>query len=156
MKARSYYFFLIGAIFLDAAALPLVFGASWMFKAVWAVLPFILLFAPGRHLTPLMIITLAYFRAAGSFNLGILFLGLVVFLMYERWFLTSFFNKIAWQSLILASGGIAVFNSVVFGLDRLLVSDGFYFSPGIITSVLFSMIISSGLNFLLSRTHHLG
>lgn len=152
---KLYYFLLLGAIFLDAAVLPLVFGAGWMLKAVWAVLPFILLFAPERHLTPLIFIVLIYFRVGGSINLGVLFLGLVVFLIYERWFLGNFFHKTAWQSLILASAGFAVFYGLVLGLARLTGSDGFYSATVGIIPFLFSLAASAGLNFLLVKRFNL-
>lgn len=145
----------MGAILLDAAVWPWVTGADWMFKTVLAVLPFILLFAPERHLIPLAAIALIYFRAAGSFNLGVLFLGMIVFLVYERWFLKNFFNKTAWQSLILASGGIFVFYGIILVLNRLLAGGGFYFSPGVAVSLLFSAAVSSGLNFLLNKIYRL-
>lgn len=152
---KLYYSLLLGAIFLDAAVLPLVFGAGWMFKAVLAVLPFILLFAPERHIAPLAFITLVYLRASGSVNLGVLFLGLIVFLIYERWFLANFFHKTAWQSLILASAGLAVFYGVILGLSYLADRDGFY--PGAVgfISLLFSVAASAGLNFWLSKIYRL-
>ena len=76
-------------------------------------------------------------------------------MIYERWFLKNFFNKTAWQSLVLASAGIAVFYAVVLGLNRLLVSDNFYTVGSMVIAVVFSMIVSASLNFLLNKIYRL-
>lgn len=155
MKARSYYFLLLGAVVLDAAVLPWFVSAGWMFKAVWAVLPFIFLFAPGKHWLFLGLLALIYFRAASYYNLGVLFLGLCVFLIYERWFLKNFFNKTAWQSLFLASAGLVVFYIIISGLNWLTASKEFYFTESLLLPLLFSVMVSAGLNFLLCKIYRL-
>lgn len=150
---RLYYLLFLGAVLLDLVILPWFFGLSLMFKAVLAVLPFTFLFMPDKQLKYFFVVALIYFRATTQFNLGILFLALGAFLFFEKYFLTNFFHKTAWQTLALASGGISVFYFVLLGFSRVLTPDIFYINSGLLISILFSMVVSTAFNFLINKIY---
>lgn len=148
---RWYYFLLIAAGLLDSAVLPWLFGASWLPKLVLAILPFGFLFSNSRDLKIIFVLALIYLRAASEFNLGLLFLALVLFLFFERWFLTNFFHRSAWQTLALSGWGVAVFYVVLFGLSSLLNPAAFVFGAGRLWPILTSALAAAGASFLINK-----
>lgn len=141
------------AVLLDMALMPWIFGASWLFKFVLAVLPFAFLFLRGDALIIIFAITLVYLRAASGFNLGILLAALGTFLFFDRWFLIKFFHKTAWQTMVLSGAGVFVFYAVLLTLTRFLTPAAFYLNTGLIISAILTAGASAGFNMLFSRMY---
>lgn len=148
---KRYYFLLAAAAILDLAVLPWLFGASWLPKLVLVLLPFGFLFLNGRDLKTVFVLALIYLRVVSEFNLGILFLALVLFLFFERWFLTNFFHRSSWQTLALSGLGVAVFYAAIFGLSLLFTPTVFIFSAGALVPVITSALAAAGASFLLNK-----
>ena len=106
---KWYYSVLILAVLLDLAILPWFFGGSLIPNLFFTILPFGFLFLPSRHLKLVFIFALIYIRVTTSFNLGLIFLSLMLMLVFEKWFLTNFFHRSAWQTLALSGFGVVIF-----------------------------------------------
>lgn len=117
---KWYYAVLILAVLLDLAILPWFFGGSLIPNLFFTVLPFGFLFLPSKHLKIIFIFSLVYIRVTTSFNLGILFLALMLMLVFEKWFLANFFHRSAWQTLALSGLGVVIFYATLFSLNWLL------------------------------------
>ena len=148
---KRYYFLLGGAVVLDAAVLPWLFGASWLPKAVMMFLCFVFLRLERRNLYFIFALALAYLGVAGDFNLGILFLAMTVFLFFEKWFLVSFFHKEAWQTSSLSGLGIIVFYVVLGGLAGILTPSVFSLNSAWCVAAVLSAAGGSGINFLFRK-----
>ncbi|MEK7078273.1 MAG: hypothetical protein AAB911_01760 [Patescibacteria group bacterium] len=152
LRVKHIYLILAGAMFLDLILMPWFFGMGWLFKFTLIVLPFLFLFLEDRRvLTYLFILLLIYFRVTGFFNLGLLFLALGSFLIYERWFLINFFHKTAWQTLVFSGGGIAVFYAVLLGLSSVFSPEALVFNQGIALSILLSAIAAAIFNVMAAK-----
>ncbi|MDP3800428.1 MAG: hypothetical protein Q8Q90_03335 [bacterium] len=114
---KWYYFTLVIGVLLDLAVLPWFFGASLIPNLFFTILPFGFLFLPSKHLKLLFIFSLIYIRVTTSFNMGIIFLALMLMLVFERWFLTNFFHRSAWQTLAFSGFGVLVFYATLFSLN---------------------------------------
>lgn len=114
---KRYYFTLIIGVLLDLAVLPWFFGASLIPNLFFTILPFGFLFLPNKHLKILFLFSLIYIRVTTSFNLGIIFLALMLMLVFERWFLSNFFHRSAWQTLALSGFGVVIFYIILFSLN---------------------------------------
>lgn len=136
---------------LDAVLVPWLYNAAWLPKLTLALLPFAFLFLEGRAQKAVFVIVLAYLRVLGSFNLGILFLALIILVIFERVVLAGFFRKDAWQSLALSSLGLLIFYGLVWGLSKLLMPEDFYLTPGLLISLVLTMAMSVGVNLGFKR-----
>lgn len=148
---RWYYFLLIAAVLLDLAILPWLFGVSWLPQLVLAILPFGFLFLPERDLKIIFALILIYLRSTSGLNLGILFLALILFLFYERWFLINFFHRSAWQTLAFSGLGVIIFYLTATGLSWRLVPAELLVSLGLIVSILLTTVAGASISFLLNR-----
>ena len=148
---KWYYFLLAGAVLLDLAVLPWLFGVSWLPQVVLMVLPFIFLRLERRDLYIVSAFVLVYLRSVSNFNLGILFLALVSFLFFEKWFLVNFFHKDAWQTLALSGLGVVVFYAVLGILSFFTAPGVFYPDTALVISIILSAIGGSGINLLLRK-----
>lgn len=131
--------------------MPWLFSAGWMFKFVLALLPLAFLFLKNRALIVVFAITLIYLRLTSFFNLGLLFLALIVFLFFERWFLTTFFHKTAWQTSVFSGLGVIIFYGALFLLVRFLTPEKFYVNWHIIISLILTTLAGLVLNLSLKR-----
>ncbi|MEK7609153.1 MAG: hypothetical protein AAB476_01590, partial [Patescibacteria group bacterium] len=148
---KWYYFLLAGAVLLDLAVLPWLFGVSWLPQVVLMVLPFIFLRLERRDLYIIFTLVLVYLRAAGDFNLGVLFLALAAFLLFEKLFLAKFFHRDAWQTLALSGLGIIVFYAVLGVFSIFLTPGVFHLDAGVAISIILSAAGGSGANFLFRK-----
>ncbi len=114
---KKYYGVLILAVLLDLAILPWFFGGSLIPNLFFTILPFGFLFLPNKHLKIIFLFSLIYIRVTTSFNLGVIFLALMLMLVYERWFLVNFFHRSAWQTLAFSGFGVLVFYATIFSLN---------------------------------------
>lgn len=151
---RWYYFLLAAAVLLDLAVLPWLFGVSWLPQLVLALLPFGFLFLPERDLKIIFALVLIYLRSTSGLNLGILFLALILFLFYERWFLVNFFHRSAWQTLALSGLGVIIFYLTAAGLSWRLAPADLLVNWGLAISILFTATTGAGISFLLSRFYN--
>ena len=150
---KSFYWILAGAAALDWIVMPWLWGGNFYIKFVLAILPFALAFSPPRDLKIFFAAVLFYLRVSGSYNLGILFLALLLLVFFERWFLASFFHKTAWQTLVLSAGGLFLFYGVLLGLSAMLVWGCYSWNWSLVGSILASAIASIGFNFLFARIY---
>lgn len=148
---KRYYFLLAGAVLLDGMILPWLFGASWLPKAVMIFLCFVFLRLERRNLYFIFALAVVYLRAAGDFNLGILFLALTSFLFFEKWFLVNFFHRDAWQTLALSGLGVIAFYVVLGGSADVLTPDVFNLNAAWAISATLSAAGGSGVNFLFRK-----
>ena len=149
---KSFYWILALAIFLDAAVLPWLVGQNYYPKLVLAILPFAFLFLPSRDSKIFFILATVYFRTVAGFNLGLLFLAMLTFIFFEQWFLSNFFHKTAWQTMVFSSGGIALFYTVLFSLESIFFRESLWSWGGsyeIISAIGLSII----LNFFFLRIY---
>ncbi|MDP3764057.1 MAG: hypothetical protein Q8Q95_00340 [bacterium] len=114
---KWYYLTLVIGVLLDLAILPWFLGASLIPNLFFTILPFGFLFLPTKHLKILFLFSLIYIRITTPFNLGIIFIALMLMLVFERWFLTNFFHRSAWQTLVFSGFGILVFYLTIFSLN---------------------------------------
>ncbi len=136
---------------MDLAVLPWLFGASWLPKLVLALLPFGFLSLPNRDVKIVFIIALVYLRVTSDFNLGLLFLALMIFLFFERWFLVNFFHRSAWQTLVLSGLGVAVFYAVMLGSSWAFDPAAFALNPALFMALLISSLSAAGASFLFNK-----
>lgn len=148
---RRYYLVFFGAVALDLAVLPWLWGASWLPKAVMVALAFLFLRLERRDLYFIFAFALVYLRAAGDFNLGILFLALTAFLLFEKLFLVNFFHRDAWQTLALSGLGVIVFYAVLGVFSGFLASGVFNLNAAAAISIILSAAGGSGVNFLFRK-----
>ena len=149
---KSFYWILGWAILLDWVIMPWLWGAIFYVKFALAILPFAFLFLPARQLNITFLILLVYLRSAGSYNLGIIFIALLIFAVFERWFLTNFFHKSSWQTLVLSAGGIVLFYGILAGLSGALIP-GSYLDWQLVITAVSTAVFSIGFNFILTRTY---
>ena len=150
---KPFYWILALAIFLDAVVLPWLVGQTYYPKLVLAVLPFAFLFLSGRDSKIFFILVLIYFRTVAGFNLGLLFLALLALMFFEQWFLSNFFHKTAWQTMVFSGGGIALFYIVLFSLESILLGDRLW-SWGGLYEIISTVGLSVALNFFFLRIYH--
>jgi len=148
---RFFYVLLVLAIVLDLIIMPWFFSAAWMLKFVLALLPLYFLFFKKRALIAVFAIVLIYLRLTSFFNLGLLFLSLIAFLFFERWFLTTFFQKTAWQTSVFSCLGVIIFYVVLFLLVRVFTSEIFYVNWNLTVSVFLTALASLAVNLSLKR-----
>ncbi len=148
---RRYYLVFLGAAALDLAVLPWLWGANWLPKAIMMALSFLFLRLERRDLYFIFALALVYLRAAGDFNLGILFLALAAFLLFEKLFLAKFFHRDAWQTLVLSGLGIIVFYAVLGVFSIFLTPGVFHLDAGVAISIILSAAGGSGANFLFRK-----
>ncbi len=117
-----------------------------------AILPLGFLFLPVRHLKIIFVLSLIYLRATTFFNLGLLFLGLILMVFFERWFLLNFFHRSAWQTLVLSGLGLALFYLVVFSLNWFLGLTQSSIALGQIVNIFVLTAVSALASFLFSKT----
>ena len=148
---RRYYLVFFGAVALDLTVLPWLWGASLTPKAVMIALTFLFLRLEQRDLYFIFALTLVYLRAGGDFNLGVLFLALAAFLLFEKLFLAKFFHRDAWQTLALSGLGVVVFYAVLGILSFFTAPGVFYPDTALVISIILSAIGGSGINLLLRK-----
>ncbi len=150
---KLFYWLFALAVLLDLVIVPWLFGVGWLMKFVLTLLPFAFLFLNNRSVTIIFLVSSVYLRLTSSLNLGILFLALVLFFVFERWFLVNFFHREAWQTAVLSSLGIAVFYIIVFGVSFFITPTLFYLSFSVVISLLLSAGFSIPVTFLLRRAY---
>lgn len=148
---KRYYLVLIIAILLDLAILPWFFGGSLIPNLFFTVLPFGFLFLPSKHLKMVFLFSLIYIRVTTSFNLGIIFTALILMLVFERWFLTNFFHRSAWQTLALSGLGVLVFYITLFSLNWVLNLNNTDEVVSKIGTTLFLTITAASASFLFNK-----
>lgn len=137
---KSFYVIFVFAILFDLVISPWLFGIGWLPKLVLALLPFAFIFLPFRQMIAVFIASLLFWRIAASFNMGIIFLALILLLCYERWFIVNFFHKTAWQTMVFSGAGIFIFYFTVLGLSSILNQSDFFFDWGVASSCFLSMV----------------
>ena len=150
---KSFYWILACAFGLDLIVLPWLWNGNFPLKFTLAVLPFAFLFLNNRHTKIVFAVVLVYLRSATGFNLGVIFISLLALAVFERWFLTNFFHKTAWQTLLFSGGGVIIFYIFLFSLSSALFPASHAFSLGIAAEAIASSLASAGLSFLLSRVY---
>ena len=110
-------------------------------KLVLALLPFAFIFLPFGGMSAVFIAALLYWRSAAHFNIGIIFLALILFLYYERWFIVNFFHKTAWQTMFFSGAGIFIFYAVILGASALVDPEAFFFDRGIVLSCALGVVL---------------
>ena len=153
MKLKSFYvIFALAAVF-DLIISPWLFGVGWLPKMVLVLLPFAFIFLPSRGMWAVFIATLVYWRAAASFNIGIIFLALVLFLAFERWFIVNFFHKTAWQTMIFSGAGILIFYAVLAGASGILAPQTIIIDLGTVISCVLGMAFGILANVILLKIY---
>lgn len=150
---RSYYFIFAGAVLFDLIISPWLWGAGWLPKLVLVVLPFAFIFLPTMETAGVFAVSLLYFRSASDFNMGLIFLALVLFLTYERRFIVGFFHKTAWQTMIFSGGGILIFYIALYGLAAVLSPGVAMVEMGTATSAVLETTLGVIANFLFVRAY---
>ncbi len=144
---KSFYIIFVFAILFDLVISPWLFGVGWLPKLVLILLPFAFIFLSSGGMIAVFVTTLLYWRIAVSFNMGIIFLALILFLYYERWFIVNFFHKTAWQTMVFSGAGIFIFYFVVLGGSAIFDNKAFFFDWGIgascVLGIIFGMLSSS-------------
>ena len=153
MKLKSFYIIFALAIIFDLIISPWLFGVGWLPKMVLALLPFAFIFLPSSGMSAVFIATLVYWRATTSFNIGIIFLALILFLAFERRFIVNFFHKTAWQTMVFSGAGIFIFYAAIIGLSKILAPQAAVFDSGIAISCVFGMIFGILANIILLKIY---
>jgi hypothetical protein len=150
---KSFYIIFVFAILFDLVISPWLFGVGWLPKLVLILLPFAFIFLSSRQMLAIFIASLLFWRIASSFNIGIIFLALILLLCYERWFIVNFFHKTAWQTMVFSGAGIFIFYFIVLGLSNLLGESVFLFDWGVILSCFLGMIFGMIANVVLLKIY---
>lgn len=152
LSTKPVYIILFTAIFFDLILAPWLLGLGWFFKFTLAILPGLFLVLEDRRtLTIIFVVMLAYLRAAGFFNLGIIFLALGSVWVYERYFLVSFFHRSAWQTLVFSGGGIFVLYAALLGLSSIFDSKVIILDGGLLTTIFLNTIAAISFNFITNK-----
>lgn len=116
---KFFYAIFAFAIIFDIAISPWLFGVGWLPKLVLVFLPFPFIFLSFWEVFAIFSATLIYLRSTTSFNAGIIFLSLALFLFYERRLIAVFFQKTALPTIIFSGGGIIVFYIAILGASAI-------------------------------------
>lgn len=150
---KSFYIIFVLAAIFDLIISPWFFGVGWMPKFVLSILPFAFIFLPSREAAAVFAAALIFFKVAISFNIGIVFLGLILLFYYERRFIVNFFHKTAWQSMFFSGAGIFIFYFVVLAASYFLDKSHFFFDWGVVVSCFSSMILGMIFNNLFLKIY---
>jgi hypothetical protein len=150
---KSFYVIFVLAIIFDLIISPWLFGIGWLPKLVLILLPFAFIFLPSGGMITVFITTLLYWRIATPFNMGIIFLALILFLYYERWFIVNFFHKTAWQTTMFSGIGVFIFYLITLGASAVVDHSEFFFDWGIVLSCALGMIFGTLTNMFLLRIY---